>query len=438
MSWLSNDRGDTLDAALSQAAERGVPLLALWTASWCPPCNELQLMVFDDPQFARFHDALVLLHIDGDAPGAQLVGERLGAHAYPTALLLDSQGREKLRAPGGLTAREFARALDLGIDHGDTLTALVGRVQRGECLSETDCELLAFHWWANDDRHASGVDRLALLRRVRDECPRSLADARLRLLVQMLIASARGCDVFDEADELTQELAGALASPAARYSNLYFLLVDLTVLRVLGDTRRATIEQALGRSIDALLSGLSLAPTERLIALSALLSLSLQRGAKPDDELRETIRLAAERADVESVTAQQRQTTINMAGHLLKAAGFVNESVALFEREASCSPHAGYFWPYIAATLHEQGRFDDAIAALRKAWQTTPLGCARHMRGAAYVAKLAEIRPMQRELIEREAMAVLREIAPAPDALTGRNRQAVSNLLKALATTELA
>ena len=33
-------------------------------------------MVFDDPQFARFHDALVLFRIDGDAPGAQLIGER--------------------------------------------------------------------------------------------------------------------------------------------------------------------------------------------------------------------------------------------------------------------------------------------------------------------------------------------------------------------------
>lgn len=71
MSWLDHERGDTLDAALALAAERSVPLLVSWSAAWCPPCNELQLMVFDDPQFARFHDVLVLLHIDGDAPGAQ-------------------------------------------------------------------------------------------------------------------------------------------------------------------------------------------------------------------------------------------------------------------------------------------------------------------------------------------------------------------------------
>lgn len=435
MSWLDNDRTDALDAALALAAERGVPLLALWTASWCPPCNELRLMVFDDPQFARFHDALVLLRIDGDAPGAQLVGERLGARAYPTALLLDPQGREKLRLPGGLTAREYGRALDLGIGHSETLAALVGRARSGAPLSETDCELLTLHWWGVDDRHARGADRLPMLRRLRTACPRHLVDSRLRLIIQMLIASAHGGDALDEADELADELLGALTTPAARYSNLYFLIVDPSMLRALGDRHRATVERALGRSIDALLAAQVLAPTEQLIALSALLAASRRGAGQPDGALRERIRLAAERADAESVTTEQRQTAVNMAGHLLKAAGFVDESLALFERETGRSPHAGYFWPYIAATRFEQGRTDDAIVALRRAWQETPAGSARRVRGAAYVAKLAEVRPLQRELIDREAMAVLREIAPAADALAGQNRKAVSDILKALASS---
>jgi hypothetical protein len=83
----------------------------------------------------------------------------------------------------------------------------------------------------------------------------------------------------------------------------------------------------------------------------------------------------------------------------------------------------------------ESGRIDEGLAALRQAWQATPMGCARRVRGAAYVAKLAELRPAEGALLEREAMALLREIAPATDALAGQSRQAGSTLLKALATT---
>lgn len=437
MSWMRNDRGDTIDAALAVAAQRGTQVLALWTASWCPPCNELQLMVLDSPLFARCVERLVRLRIDGDAPGAQLVGERLGVRSYPTALLLDRQGREKLRLPGGLRPEEFARALDLGLALADTVAALVGRAQRGDPLSADDCQVLAFHWWQVDDRHAAGADRVPLLRRVHAACPDALADARLRLLVQMLVAAAATGATLDHADGLVEELLGALASPAARYSNLYLLIVDVSVLRVLGDPHRATVEGALVPAIERLLAQASLAHTERLIALAALLALSRHGNDRGEvsGTLRERVLRAVERADAESVTVAQRQTALNMAGHLLKAAGFVEQSQALFEREIRRSPHAGYFWPYVARTHFESGRSDEGLAALRQAWQATPMGCARRVRGAAYVAKLSELRPAEGALVEREAMAVLREIAPATDALAGQSRQAVSTLLKALATT---
>lgn len=436
MSWLRNDRGDTLDGALAIAAQRGTRVLALWTASWCPPCNELQLMVLDGPLFATYVDRLVCLRIDGDAPGAQLVGERLGVRSYPTTLLLDGQGREKLRLPGGLTPQEFGRALDLGLAHTDTLDALVERTRRGDPLTADDCELLALHWWQVDPLHAAGSDRVPLLRRVHAACPEALADARLRLIVQMLVAAAATETTLDRVDDLAEELQDALASPSARYSNLYLLIVNVSVLRVLGDAYRPTIERALVPSIERLLAEASLAPTERLIALAALLSLARDgdEQREVDGTLRERVLLAVRQADAESVTVAQRQTAMNMAGHLLKAAGFVEHSQVLFEEEIRRSPHAGYFWPYVAKAHLESGRTDDGLAALRQAWQATPTGCARRVRGAAYVAKLAELRPSDAALLEREAIAVLREIAPATDALAGQSRQAVSVLLKALAT----
>lgn len=437
VTWMRNDHGQTLDEALAIAGHRRTLVFAVWTAAWCPPCNELQLMVFDDPLFADVASRLVPIRIDGDVAGAQLVGERLGVRSYPTALLLDPEGRERLRLPGGLTPREYARALELGIEQQAPMSALVGRVLQGEQPSADECERLAFHWWQVDDRHAAGTDRLVLLRRVLAACPHERADARLRLIVQIIVAASARDVVLapEEATELGVSLQQALAAPAARYSNLYLLIVDVSMLRVLSDSVRPLVEAALAHAVEALVAEHPLAPTERLIALSALMALALRRTGIVDDAMRERIRLAASRADAESVSIAQRQTAINMAGHLLKAAGHVEQSLALFEQEARRSPHGGYFWPYIARAHFEAGRIQDGLAAMRQAWQATPPGCARRVRGGAYVASLAEKSPAQRELVEREALAVLRELASAPDALAGQHRRAIGDLLKALGTT---
>lgn len=96
-----------------------------------------------------------------------------------------------------------------------------------------------------------------------------------------------------EADELGDELLHALDSPAARYSNLCFLIVDLSLLRVLGDVWRTTIEEGLARVIEDLLETGTLLTTERPIALSALLAITKRRAAEPDDALRQRVSTAA-------------------------------------------------------------------------------------------------------------------------------------------------
>lgn len=218
MTWLEGD----LDAALAQGKQSGRMLLVWWTAGWCPPCNELRLGVFDQTAFAARVDKLVLLSIDGDSRGAQALGDRLQVRSYPSTVLLDSDGRERLRFPGGLTVEEFCRVLDIAMVHPTGIAAIADRAERGETLSEAEYELLGYHWWAIDEVHVPGEKRGALLHKVFQDCPANLGGARLRLLVQLLGAVARRprMPFSDESSRrpVREFLRSALASSDARFS----------------------------------------------------------------------------------------------------------------------------------------------------------------------------------------------------------------------------
>jgi len=436
--WLEND----LDAALAQSKRTERMLLVWWTAGWCPPCNELKLSVFDQSPFAAHADRLVLVAIDGDARGAQTLGERLRVRSYPSTVLLDTQGRERLRFPGGLTAPEFCRILDIALTHPAPIAEIAERAAQGEALTDADYELIAYHWWAIDEVHAVGAERVPLLLSAFKSCPAHLSTVRLRLLVQLLGAASRrpGALLGDEGDmqAMRELLCSALRSSEVRFSNLYFLLVDLAVLDGLaadGTPAREVLNRALLDALERMLRAQSMTTTERLIALMAVLNVEgkLHARKSPDPAMQERVRDAAMQADRISLVAAERQTTINMAGHLLRAAGLTDEARQMFTSEVKRSVYPGYFMPYLAEMSLEEGRVQEAIDWWRGAYESTPLGASRFSRGVRHISQLIKLRPEERALIEREVTRVLAEIGDDPAALSGINRSSMEMLFANLA-----
>lgn len=433
--WMEND----LDAALREAGRRKTPALVWWTAKWCPPCNELFCAIFSAPCFAERAERLVLAKLDGDAAGAQAIGDRLAVTSYPSPLLLDPDGTERLRFPGGLKAPEFCGVMDLVIAHPRRIGELVGLVDCGGDLSSRDVSLLAYHWWSIDPKHAAGAARVPFLLRVLERIPAAMPEASRRLLPQILWAAARG-DTGVDAPSLAErsDLSAALLAQLRHgpsYSEAYPLLVDPSILGALaaaGTAARRELDAALRSAAEGIIATQDPTHTERLIALSAILALGkVLEGPAAIERLVPRVREAVRTANETSATFPERQTAINMAGHLLKAAGLREEAAALFRHEAEHSPEGSYFMSYLADIAFEKGDAVEGLAWLRKAWESTPPGSSRFSRGVRFVSRAVERGLATPDPIESLVTRLLAESEPG-DLGSGRNRANLEALVSAL------
>lgn len=83
----------TLDAALAASARSGQPVLADYSAIWCPACRALHQALADPALRQRLASRYVLARVDADAPEAERFRERYAVTGFPTLLVLDSDGR---------------------------------------------------------------------------------------------------------------------------------------------------------------------------------------------------------------------------------------------------------------------------------------------------------------------------------------------------------
>lgn len=92
-----------LDAALAEARRTGKPVLADFSAEWCPDCQVMKHDVWTDVQVGRDVERLfVPLAVDVDQNRG--VAEQYGISSIPTILILDATG--KVRHQAGFMSRQ--------------------------------------------------------------------------------------------------------------------------------------------------------------------------------------------------------------------------------------------------------------------------------------------------------------------------------------------
>lgn len=110
----------TLAAAQERAQQSGKPVLAFFTADWCPPCQQMKRSTLvESSVVSMIRESAIPVYVDatragrGDAEADRLLAQ-YGIQAFPTLLLLRGE-EQAARAEGLLRPDDFKRWLAEGL-----------------------------------------------------------------------------------------------------------------------------------------------------------------------------------------------------------------------------------------------------------------------------------------------------------------------------------
>lgn len=435
--WVYNDPG----FALERSAATGKPLLLYWTADWCPPCQEMRVTVLRTQQFAQESREWVLAELSGDAPDAQVWGERLGLSTYPTMLALNPAGEEVARLPGGLKGGRFCEVMCAARNAKRHIAALAAAISRGDPeLSEPELTLLAHHSWKQDARILPG-ERTSFFQKLMAIARPERRDEWARIVTQRIIEESTAAQVKDSAvarAELCPQFLAVLSGPAATYGNLYYLNVDpgpaVAFLTGEGGGDRDSLTAAWSVSIETMLVRERLSGTERLIAHAALVSLSKARagGNEVSADLQQRCADLVYELDRATNDIRERQSVMNMAGHLLRFVGLPHEAFRVFERELRKSADPYYFMPYLADLARERGDVAESLNWMQRARDEAPGAATRFALSGRYVSSLRTATPQDGERIANATLQALQELQGRRAVFHGVFRRTLHTLVNEL------
>jgi hypothetical protein len=435
-----SDELERFDNALKISRATSHPIFLYWGTKWCPPCAEMQVTVLRRAQFRARCAQMIALAIDGDALGAQACGERVEVAVYPSMLILGGDEREWIRLPCGLKEGALCSVIDAALRKRTPMSLLVDSLYRGVELDEDDLTLLAFHYWPQDRRLRPGPERLSLMERLDAVVPRNLSALASRVLVWQIIERSGRSHANEAAlrDRLYDQLSALLDSREATFSALYYLLVAVEpVIEFLCENdgpRRLELSKAFRSVVKGLVEDPTLSWTERLIAHSARLTLECDAlSPDPSPLLMQWTRALVAQADAATAGEVERQSVMNMAGHLLRQSGLRQESIHSFCREIDRSPWPTYFMPYVAEMQMEEGEIDEAFKWWRRAYEETLGKTTRFELGVRYVEALVRHAPGNRALIESTVTRLFADRGDDVDATRARARRSLGLLARTLA-----
>jgi thioredoxin-related protein len=437
-SGIAWEKGVDVDAAFAKAKSDNKPLFLYWGAVWCPPCNQVKATVFNRQDFIERSRLFVSVYIDGDAPGAQRLGDRFRVVGYPTMILFKPDGGEITRLPGEVDADQYLRVLAMSMNGArpvrETLSSALSA--NASQLSNDDWRMLAYYSWDTDEHQLIAEDKVAsTLARLAQACPADQPATATRLRLRALVAAATAKKAKPHDDRAQVEWVTAVLADVRRSRENFDLLVYyaddvIAFITRVGSPDRRRLAAGWNVALDRLIADDTVSMPDRLAALQA--QVALARLDAPTDALSDTLlaRVRAEvaRADKGTTDAYARQSVISSAADVLSAAGLMRESDALLEAELTRSRSPYFFMSGLADNADKRGDKKSALDWYEKAYAASDGPATRLQWGARYVRALVKSTPQDADRIEGAARSVIGGLDDNPDAFYGRNGRALTRM----------
>jgi thioredoxin-related protein len=101
----------TLAEAKTKAKAEGKPIIAVYSAVWCPPCQAMKKKVYPSSEVKEFHDKFVWAYIDTDLKENAADAQKAGVTGIPHIQFLNKNGKEIDKQVGGMPPDAFAAKL---------------------------------------------------------------------------------------------------------------------------------------------------------------------------------------------------------------------------------------------------------------------------------------------------------------------------------------
>ncbi|WP_166442887.1 thioredoxin family protein [Phragmitibacter flavus] len=103
---------DKLDAALAEAKTSNKPVIAVFSAVWCPPCQMMKKDVYPSEEIKAYQDKFVWVYIDTDIESNAKDAAKYKVSGIPHIQFISADGKSLDSQIGASSASEFAKTLD--------------------------------------------------------------------------------------------------------------------------------------------------------------------------------------------------------------------------------------------------------------------------------------------------------------------------------------
>jgi protein disulfide-isomerase len=420
----------SMEQALAAAIQNNKLLMVYWGAKWCPYCQTLRKTVFTRADFIEKASLFIPVFMDGDLPGAQAWGEILKVSGYPTLLILKPDRTELARTSGGMDLTQYVSLLDDAIQDQRPIVNVLSDVHTLQ-----DCHRLSFYGW--DPAALQGVDKTQLATLLTAAAARCEGPEQVRLQIAALDFALQG------------KVDPVGLKPGVK--NLYVLLDQPEKIRVAMDLL-TSIDESLftivtqqgggfaepfrSRWVSRMLEAADdsrFSDADQLIAFAS--ALNATKALTPSHAIPPWMQQSARNRVRQALALDKdrfkRNDLVNAAGIIDDALGDREAARELYLKELPNTDTPYYYMSHLATLAEEQGKYQEALDWMGKAYDASEGSATRLRWGSSYVRALIRLSPDDVARIRIVALRVAVDASHA-DAAHGRPRAAISQISAAL------